>query len=191
MCHEILSIISVTLLKYGWHFTGLINMLHHPCTLQAVNIRIWVSIQFYVLLCVWYFLVDVCPFFLSLSWNCSCKCIGTNTNVTTMWGIALEDILLVSILKHIGESDILYSRICTRVFIHLGLKFTSDREDFLVEMCILLSLVVFGPCGRGEKVGNKWNNESSETILWAKTNPGTLVWLVIESNNFGYVILRH
>ena len=66
------------------------------------------------------------------------------------------------------------SRTLPRVFILLGLKFTSDREDFIVEMCILLSLVIFGPCGRGKKVGKKRNNKSSETILWAVLNPGPL-----------------
>ena len=44
--------------------------------------------------------------------------------------------------------------ICPRVFLHLGLDFTSDGEDFLVEMCILLSLEIFGPCRIGAKVGN-------------------------------------
>ena len=62
-------------------------------------------------------------------------------------------VLLVISLKHTGESDIVPSRMCLIVFLHIGLKFASDREDFLVEMFILLSLVIFGPCGRGEKLG--------------------------------------
>ena len=67
----------------------------------------------------------------------------------------MEEILLVSIVNHTGNSVIVYSRICPRVFIHIGMEFPSDREDLLVEMCILLSLVIFKPCGRGEKLGNK------------------------------------
>ena len=78
------------------------------------------------------------------------------------------------------------SRICTPLFIHIGLKFPFDREDFLVEIYILLSLVLFGPYGRGEKVRNKLNNRSSVTILWALPNHGSLVRLVIESN---YVLI--
>ena len=48
-----------------------------------------------------------------------------------------------------------------------------------------------GPCRRGEKVGNKWNNKSSETIFWAAPNPVSLVWLVVESNTCCYVSLGH
>ena len=65
--------------------------------------------------------------------------------------------------------------ICPRVFIHIGLKFPSNREDLLVEMCIFLGLVPFGPCRRGEKVGNKQNNISSETIFWDVPHPDPLV----------------
>ena len=57
------------------------------------------------------------------------------------------------IVNHAGDSAIVASRICPRVFLHLGLKFCSSREDFLVEMYILLSLVISGTCGRGEKEG--------------------------------------
>ena len=78
------------------------------------------------------------------------------------------------------------SRIFTRVFIHIGMKFLSDREDFLVKIYILLSLVLFGPQGKGEKVGTKLNNISSVTIFWALPHPGSLVRLVIESN---YVLI--
>ena len=66
------------------------------------------------------------------------------------------------------------SRRFPRVFIQLGMKFTSGREDFLVEMCILKSLICFGPCRRGAKVGNKQNNESSETICWDVPHNGPL-----------------
>ena len=72
-----------------------------------------------------------------------------------MLGFRLEDILLVIILKHTGELDIASSRRFPRVFLLIGLKFSSDREDFLVKMCIFLSMVLFGTCGREEKVGNK------------------------------------
>ena len=58
-------------------------------------------------------------------------------------------------------------------------------------MCILLSLVLLGVCGRGVKVGNKWNNKSSETIFWYLPHPVPLVWLVVDSNHFGYVSLGH
>ena len=58
-------------------------------------------------------------------------------------------------------------------------------------MCILLSLVLFGTCRRGEKVGNKWNHKLSETILWAVTHHGLLVWLVVYSNNFCYFIMGY
>ena len=33
-----------------------------------------------------------------------------------------------------GESAILYSRRCPSIFLQIGLKFISDREDFHVEM---------------------------------------------------------
>ena len=58
-------------------------------------------------------------------------------------------------------------------------------------MCILLSLVLFRPCGRGEKPGNKWNSESYETIFWYVPHPGALVWLVVESNCFCCISLLH
>ena len=47
----------------------------------------------------------------------------------------MEDILLVIIIKHTVELFVVSSRICPRVFLHLALKFPSDRQDFLVEMC--------------------------------------------------------
>ena len=81
--------------------------------------------------------------------------------------------------------------ICKILFLQLGLKFPSDREDFLVKMCILLSLIILGPCVRGSKVGNKWINKSYETIWWDVPHPVPLVWLVIEWNKFSYVILGH
>ena len=61
-----------------------------------------------------------------------------------MLGVVLEEILLVSTVKHTVESSIVSSRICPRVFTYLGLKFPSDKEDFFVEIYILLSLVIFG-----------------------------------------------
>ena len=33
VCHEILSRLSLTLLQHGWYFSGLIIMVHSPCTL--------------------------------------------------------------------------------------------------------------------------------------------------------------
>ena len=38
-------------------------------------------------------------------------------------------------------------------------------EDFRVEINILLRLVIFGPYGRGDKVGKKSNNISSVTTV--------------------------
>ena len=61
-------------------------------------------------------------------------------------------IIVLITVNNIGDSAIYSSRICTRVFLQLELKFTSDREDLLVEICILLSLVLFRPFRRGEIV---------------------------------------
>ena len=44
-----------------------------------------------------------------------------------------------------------HSRRCPRLFFKIGPKFAYYREDFHVEMYILLSLVLLGPCGRGAK----------------------------------------
>ena len=63
--------------------------------------------------------------------------------------------MLVSIVNHAGESAMVYSRICSILFLHLGMKFTSDREDLLIEMFILISLVILQLCERGENLGNK------------------------------------
>ena len=62
-----------------------------------------------------------------------------------MWSLGLEKILLVSIVYYYVDSSIVSSRRCPRVFLQRGLKFTSDREDLLVEIYILLSLVFFVP----------------------------------------------
>ena len=92
-----------------------------------------------------------------------------------MRGIELEEILLIITVNHTGYSAIVSITVCSRVFIHIRLKFTSDREDFLAEIYIMLSLVIFGPCRRVKKVENKLNNRSSVTIFWDVPNPGTLV----------------
>ena len=76
-----------------------------------------------------------------------------------MLGIGLEEILLVTIVNNTLESDIVSRKRFPRVFLRLGLKFPSYREDFLVEKFILLSLVIFDPYRRVEKVGNKLNNK--------------------------------
>ena len=83
--------------------------------------------------------------------------------------------LLEKVVKHTGESAIVSSRICPRLFLLLRLKFIFDREDFLDEIFILLGVVIFRPCGRGAKVGNKRNNQLSESILWSVYHPGPLV----------------
>ena len=46
----------------------------------------------------------------------------------------------------------MFSRIFPRVFLHIKLKFTFDGEELFVEMCILLSLIILGPCVRGAKM---------------------------------------
>ena len=43
-----------------------------------------------------------------------------------MWGLGLEEIILVSTVKYTAESAIVSSRRFPRVFIHIGLKFPSD-----------------------------------------------------------------
>ena len=43
-------------------------------------------------------------------------------------------------------------------------KFPYDREEFLVEMCFLLSLLIFGTYIRGKKVGNKLNDNHLGTF---------------------------
>ena len=72
-----------------------------------------------------------------------------------MLGLGLKEKLFVRIVKNTGELAIVSSERFPRVFLHIGLKFTYNREDFLVEICILLSLVILGTYVRGEKVRNK------------------------------------
>ena len=67
--------------------------------------------------------------------------------------LGLEEIILVIELNHTGQSSIVCSRRCPIVFLHIGLKFSSDREYLLVEMCILLSLVLLVACPRASKLG--------------------------------------
>ena len=75
-----------------------------------------------------------------------------------MWDIVWEVIRLTIAVNHTGKSTIDFIRICPRVFIYLGLRFTSDKEDLFFEIRILLSLVIFGPRGRISTVGKKWKN---------------------------------
>ena len=84
-----------------------------------------------------------------------CQYEFTKINVTTIGWIVLEVIRVVSTVNHTGDSTIYSIRICTISFLQIELEFTSDREDLLVEICILLSLVIFGTRRRGEKLGNK------------------------------------
>ena len=60
--------------------------------------------------------------------------------------------------KHTGESTINSSRRDTRVFLQIGLKFTSDNGDLLLGVCILLTLMDLGTFGREATVGDKLNN---------------------------------
>ena len=64
------------------------------------------------------------------------QCRVTKINGTTMQELGLEAIILVIIVNHTGESDIVSSRRCPRVFFQIGLAFTYDREYLLVEMYI-------------------------------------------------------
>ena len=59
------------------------------------------------------------------------------------------------IVNHTGESSIVSIRRDSRVFLQLGLKFTSIREEFHVDMYIFLSLVLFGTYGRVEESGKE------------------------------------
>ena len=156
---------------------------------QWISKYIWVRIQFYVFLCAWILWAFFCPLFLSIDWHFACQCVETKINGTTIWGIVLEVIISASTLNHSGESELDSSSICPKVFIHIELKITSDREYFLVEVFMLLSLVIFGPYGIVSIVVNL-NSTSSVTIFLALHNPGDIVWLVVESNHF-YLILVH
>ena len=51
-----------------------------------------------------------------------------------MGGIELKVIIFISTVHHTGESSIESSRRFPRVFLHIEIKFTSDREEFLIEM---------------------------------------------------------
>ena len=44
-----------------------------------------------------------------------------------MQGIGLEEIILAIIVNNTRDSAIVSSRICPRVLLHIGLKFTSNR----------------------------------------------------------------
>ena len=59
--------------------------------------------------------------------------------------------LLVIIVKRARESAIVSSRRVPRVFLPLGLKFSSDRENFHVEMYIFSSLVFKVHVEEGQK----------------------------------------
>ena len=159
VCHEILRrffeywypMVDLLLELKLWYATLVLGR-------QWISEEICGSIQFYAFLCALNFVVAVCTLFLSLAWHYAYQCIVTKINGTIMWGPGLGDILLVIIVNYTGDSAIFPNRICPRLFIHIGLKFPYDREYFLVEMYILLSLVVLEACGRRVKVGNKWNN---------------------------------
>ena len=135
--HNLLSTIDLTLLPSGCYLLGLKSW---STTLvlgrQWISEEVWGSIQFYAFFCAWNFWVVFCYLFLSLAWNCACQCTGTKRNGTTKWGLVLEYIILVSTVNQTVESATVSIRIFLIVFLHIGLKFTSDREDFLVYMYI-------------------------------------------------------
>ena len=72
-----------------------------------------------------------------------------------MLGLGLEEKLLAKIVNNTREPDMVSRWRCPRVFFHIGMKFTSDREDSFVEMSTFKCLVILWPCVRGAKVGNK------------------------------------
>ena len=59
------------------------------------------------------------------------------------------------IVNRTGESAIVSSRICPRVFIQILLKFPSDREDFFVEMFFLVKLGTFQAIRKRRKSGKQ------------------------------------
>ena len=66
-------------------------------------------------------------------------------------------IILASTEDCTGESSIGYSRIFTRVFLQLGLKFTSDTGELI--LVYFIKNGDFRPCNRGATMGNKRNNK--------------------------------
>ena len=69
-----------------------------------------------------------------------------------MLKVGLEVIKSFRTVNHNGESTIESRRICPILILQIGLDFTSNKVNFFVEICILLSLVLFRPCRRGETV---------------------------------------
>ena len=87
-----------------------------------------------------------------------------------MWGILLEEILLVITINHTWESAIVYSRRCPRVFIQIGLKFPSDGEDFHVNFFCRVLLEARGRGAKGGKneiVNHLWPSSGMCLILHA------------------------
>ena len=81
----------------------------------------------------------------------------------------------MSIIKQTGDSAIVFSRRFTVVFLQIGMKFISDREDLFVVIFIFLSLVHFGPFGIRSILESKLNNRSCVTIFFSVTHPKPLV----------------
>ena len=65
----------------------------------------------------------------------------------------LEEILLVRIVKHTGDSHTVLNRRCPIVFLYIGLKLTYDRENFHVEMYIF-NPGTFCSMWKRRKIGN-------------------------------------
>ena len=84
-----------------------------------------------------------------------------------MLGIVLEDILLVSIVKHDGESEILSSSIFPILFIQIGLQFSLIGKTYLLK-CVFLKAWNFLSHAKEDKSWEiKRNNRSSVAICWA------------------------
>ena len=132
VCHDILSEIYLTLLPYGWYFTRLRIIFHHPLYLVGSEYQKIFGVASNFLL---YFVLEIADLFLlsllSLSWNCICNCIRTKINGTNIWRLGLETIIIVSTVNNTWEWAIEPIRNPSRVFFQLGTKLermhTSDR----------------------------------------------------------------
>ena len=101
-----------------------------------------------------------------------------------MWRLLLEDIILVKMEKQTEESAIVSIRRWTRFFYSLDWILLLVGRTYLLKCIYILNLVLFGLCGRGSIVGNKWNHKSYDTSFWDVPHHVPQVWLVKYSNDF-------
>ena len=125
-------------------------MVHHPCTWQAVNITRYLGkhLILYFTLYLKFLCCSLLPFTPPLLKLCLPVYRSQNK-----WNYPMRDWIgrYNITVKQTGDSSIVSSRKSPRVFLQIGLKFTPGREDFLVVIYSLLSLVLLGPCRRREK----------------------------------------